>query len=341
MTSIALYIFLIFWPQIILSFMAYNDVKISRFVLFIAFCPIAIFASIRGYAGTDTAAYRDLFDYAESYAITIDPLFWYPQTLIRDIGLDFQAYTFLHSVVVLYLYITGVSKLAPNNMYLSVSILPVLMLDSTFNGLRYGLSFALVCYVVAMFNKRSNYLTRVWLLVPSLAHISMLPLIFLKIHFTLLGLIAVFCISFIVFQFLPIQYLIYKFEIYQELSRPEGYSGIMPVIQFLVFYFINYKFCLNSDLSNSLKIMGLVIFLISLPILIYSYAGLRFLQISVLLIGLSTAASEEIRRPKFVLLLSTSLGILTNFNFLRQIIFSNSDAVNFLPYDFFFQINFN
>ncbi|MCO4090759.1 MAG: hypothetical protein HEQ34_02250 [Sphingorhabdus sp.] len=339
MTSIALYVFLIFWPQLILSFMAYNNVKISRFALLISFCPIAIFASLRGYAGTDTAAYRDLFDYAESYAITIDPLFWYPQTFMRDVGLDFQAYTVLHSFVVLYLYITGVSKLQPNNAYLSVSILPVLMLDSTFNGLRYGLSFALVCYFVALFAKRSNYFARTWLLVPSLAHISMLPLVFLKLRFNLIGLLAISVVSVLISQFLPIEYLIYKFEVYQELSRPEGYSGIMPVIQFLIFYFINYKFCINNDLSKSLRIMALAIFLLSLPVLVYSYAGLRFLQISVLLIALSTAASLEIRKQKVALFLCVSLGILTNLNFLRQIIFSNSDAVRFLPYDFFFQLN--
>ena len=227
----------------------------------------------------------------------------------------------------------------------SLLIFPTFFYDMTMNGLRYGLSFALISIAVQNLYKRRRFIfivislmafsiqsTSLFIFV--LFFMSELKLKVIVITFSLVIVILYFT----TFSIINLDYFYGKQDIYKDFYSPDILSGLSPLIIFLLTYFTFLFFCKN-ELGNLNKVIHIILLLEILSFLLakFSYAGLRFQML--FLFSLMLFVSNNIN------LLQSKTKIMYCFWFIGVISFlitvkhfnSNDDEVvsSFLPYKFY------
>jgi hypothetical protein len=303
---------------------------------FVAYLPVAIFAALRGNVGTDTENYRDayeLFDAHMSPQFSIDYLFNFLIYICKVLGLGFQGFSAVHASLCLLLFSYGAGRIDKVAPVLGLGLLPVLIIDATFNGLRYGLAFAAAAACIHLYHGSSSRLRFGFLVVPGLIHSSLLPLLVLA------PVMLVFAVAYL--STIDLESLLYfsffadKAESYSEFQRPSGFSGLVPVILFCILFVINLINKNTVRIGFNLGFIALGIFLSGVLVASQSYAGLRIMQVGVFLFAINVARTVQPEFESKTAKLAVLLGLIGVLNFLRQIFLVGPDGgVVFHPYVF-------
>jgi hypothetical protein len=334
--SIALYLLLLVGPfALYLLFPSFWRLHRVLFY-FVAYTPVAIFASLRGNVGTDTENYRDaydLFDTGVSPTFSIDYLFNLLIYVCKVLGLGFQGFSAVHSFLCLMLFSYGagrVDKVAP---VLGLGILPVLIVDATFNGLRYGLAFAAAAVCIHFYYRSTSWMKLGFLVVPGLIHSSLLPLLAMAPVVLVVGVAYLFTID--LQSLLYFSFFADKAESYSEFQRPSGFSGLIPLISFCILFLASLANKNSLRIGFNLGFIAIGIFLSGVFVASQSYAGLRIMQVGVFLFAIHVAQTAQPEFERTTVHLAILLGLIGALNFLRQIFLVGPDGgVVFYPYVF-------
>lgn len=332
--SILLYVFLLSMPFFLyLLFPVFWKMYRTTFY-FLAYLPVTLFASIRGNVGTDTENYRysyDLLDISIVPEFSIDYLFNILIYFCKTLGLGFQGFSAVHASLCLVLFSYGAGKIDKTAPILGLGLLPVLFIDSTFNGLRYGLAFAAAATCIHLYYITKSRLSITYLLIPSLIHSSLLPMLAMApvvIFVAAISLVTVDPSSFLYFSFFSS-----KVESYSDFQRPSGFSGLVPIISFCLLFAINLFNKNVIRIGPNLGFISIAIFLAGTFISMHSYAGLRIMQVGVFLFAINVSLTAKPIYRRKTIRLSILLGLIGAFNFLRQILLVGPDGgVVFHPY---------
>lgn len=335
--SVFVYLFILLFPFIFFATSRRVWVERKFLFYFLAYLPAAFFASVRGNVGTDTENYKLAYETFEATSIpdfSVDYLYTLLVYVAKTINLDFHGFSFIHAGLCLFLYAAGTAKLDKVAPIVGLGILPVLFVDATFNGLRYGLAFAVATVFYAFYLSAKSSLRIALFIVPALVH-SSLGLLFLVAPRLLLvvSLPMVFLGSDSLLYFV---FLSNKADSYSDFSRPGLFSGLMPVFNFIMLCVIlrvsKIKILKFSEMGGA----AIVVFFAGLAISQFSYAGLRILQLGVFFMSMHAAVSISNEYRLIATKLAMLIGILGVLNFLRQIfIVGPAGDVIFHPYGFF------
>lgn len=301
------------------------------------YLPIAAFAAMRGNVGTDTENYRqafDMFSLADFNPFSVDPIFGLLFAMAKAIGLGFNGFAFIHASLCLVLYSYGASKIDRTLPLFGLLLLPILFIDATFNGLRYGLAFAIATVVIHYFVNSSSRFRVGYLLPPISAHSSLLVLVFLTPGVILFAAPFLLLLNFQ--DLLYFSYFAGKSESYSDFARPGVFSGLMPVFQFSMLLLISRINRIPFRLAIDLRTLGLLVFSAGLIASAVSYAGLRILQLGVFIMTIFVAQNLTAHRRRTIMALVVLTGLLSVANFLRQVFLVGPEGgVVFYPYEFF------
>lgn len=339
--SILIYSSCLLWPILLVHFFYQENVVGRVAVNLFSYFPTTFFAALRGNAGTDTPLYRELYLNSEYLSdVKIDFVFNLMQYLFNNAGFDFQIFAFAHAIFCWVSFSIGAAIVDRTAPVVSLGILPVIFLDSVFNGMRYGASFAVALLVIPYLISGNRRFGAVLALIPGLFHSSMFVLAGISrwpvIFVLLLGIGGVFDMG----MDATYAYIEYKIDAYSDFYRPEWYSGIFQVFQILIllFYIKSQKIEFRS--ARVIFIMALIVSVLSFSLANISYASLRFLGLAIFLFAAAISLGKfnaKSRGGDRVLVL---LAISSALNFLRQMVMGlEAGNVFFLPYDFFWQMN--
>lgn len=335
MRSYFIYSVILLWPLLLIA--VFRPFWQSQKVLanFLAYLPIALFASLRGIAGTDTQNYRLAYDYIGQLAnldLGVDFGFSGLMFLISQLGFPFQVFATLQASLCLLLYCIAGAKLDKVSPLFSVGILPVYFLDSTFNGMRYGLAFAATAFLLACFYERREKISGLFLILPTFIHSSLAPVALMSP--VALGLSAII-LYFFGIEYSVSQFFVGKLDSYSAIFRPSIYSGAVPILQATILLIILYKQKIRLKIGYNLTTLAILITFGGYFISLYTYAGLRLLLLGVFILGISVSMTlNTCRHDKYIYFLY----FLSVMNFFRQIFFVGATGgVEFHPYDFYFE----
>jgi len=313
--------------------------KRARLGLYLlAFAPICVFAALRGNVGTDTQVYRDNFDALTSASsIGLDPLFYQFEWAFKLTGLGVQAFLAGEAIFCWVLFSVGAARVDQKLPVITIGLLPVLLLDATFNGLRYGMAFAVTLAIISGLDSRKGIVRVLLSLLPGLFHSSMLVLLLLRTRIiwavgTIVGVVVLLYVE----RFNPIVvYLSYKYAAYDVTQRPSWFSGLFPLFQLMMLYCVaKFAKCSFKDRPDLLT-LSVIVILTGIGTSYMSSAGLRILQIGVFLfaIWVSSSAAKVTQSARVTIVLMGLSGVL---NFWRQIFLTGpAGSVLFVPYHFF------
>jgi hypothetical protein len=217
---------------------------------------------------------------------------------------------------------------------------PLFYVDSTMNAIRYGLSFSLSALAIdSMYkNRKINFI------VLSLFAVSIQISSFLIVFAFLIGrlnwrLILFFVICIVTFhsqiETFVFPYLLDKSDAYKVSYSPNKYSGLFPLIVFLILYLM---FLYRSKNKFTLVFQVLLFCeLISYYFTTITWAGTRFQMLFLFALILAIKNNYSLIEDKFKFtrgLFFVSVPLF--FFFLRSIIYvdKNIDS-RYLPYEFF------
>lgn len=335
--SLILYPFILLFP-----FAAYVMVPLAwqrhKFLFYgVVFFPIAMMAALRGTVGTDTENYREafeLFNVSQYNVLTVDPIFSALFALAKVLGFNFNGFACIHAALCLLFYSYGASKVDKVVPLFGLMLMPVLFLDATFNGVRYGLAFGIALTTLYFF-QRSKSSFRVGYLLPPIAAHSSLSILILLVP-GLLILVAPFMLLLNIQDLLYFSYFSDKSDSYSEFSRPGMFSGIVPVFQFCILFFITRINKVRFEVGANLQFLASLVFVVGLAASSISYAGLRILQLAVFVIAVFAAERVTHEKRRTTIWLLTAAGLMSVANFLRQIfLVGPAGGVSFHPYNFF------
>lgn len=331
----------LFFPLIPIFFNRRFDLKSRIFVNLLIFFPAFIFAALRGYAGTDTKMYRDNFDAFRTTSIfelsTTDPIFYFIQMIIKNSGGKFQTFALFQALFCWILFSIGAAKIDRSIPLFGVGLLPVLFVDATFNGMRYGMAFALTSVIILLISKVRPLFGMFIAVIPGLIHSSMLIIMISTGGGMLLLLLGIGVVAMDPRLITIAQYFQYKAGDYSEIARPSVFSGLFPIMQTIAIIWIARITKVKLRWGINLYCLSISLALVSVVITYFSMSGLRLLQIAVFLLAISVSSSIERKdvtvTAKYLVLF---IGVLGVVNFLRQIfLVGPAGNVLFAPYDFF------
>lgn len=306
-----------------------------------AFFPAFIFASLRGNAGTDTEYYRELFERVDStlFVVGLDPLFSFMQFIFVNLGLSFQSFSLFQAFLCWIFFSYGASKIDRTIPILSVSILPILFVDSTFNGLRYGISFAVAACLIPIAYERRGLLSHFSRILPGFIHSSMFLIALTSRYAVAAFVLVLFIFSFSTNFDTVALYLNYKFDGYSQIDRPSWFSGLVPLTQMIVCLYLIKLSKINFGQVSSLVSTSCILALFSFVLSFYSAASMRLIQIALYLLVIAIGLghfNKNINRSKFIIFI---VGIVVVLNFYRQI-YTGAEIgnVKFIPYDFYWEL---
>lgn len=302
----------------------------------VSFSPTFLFATLRGNAGTDTENYRELYELMEPALIGVDPIFSLLALSVKAAGGGFQAFAFVQAGLTIFLYSIGAAYADRRVPLFGLGLLPVLVLDSTFNGLRYGLAFAVASVTLALWTQRKSVATYLGLLTPGLVHSSGL-LFALVTPWSLLGLFLAGGVYWMdSSQLLALGGFVAKAEAYAEVQRPSVFSGAFPVAQALMLWAIARMTGVRMVPGINMLTVGVAVFVGGVCVAVFSYAGLRFMHLGIFMLTFAVSISA-VKVSRQALQMVLLLGMFAVLNFSRQIFLSGpAGGVFFHPYDFYF-----
>ncbi len=337
--SFMIYAMCLFTPLVLCFVGRRASTKEKIAINLFAFLPTMFFAAVRASdVGTDTSMYRDFFVALEPREVFgLDPLFYLVQITIKSLGGGFQSFVVIQALYCWICFAIGSALVDRRVPLLSVGLLPVLMLDATFNGMRYGMAFATASLIVPLVQTMRPWLRATFLLIPGMIHSSMLVLMLS----TFVGVICVVAATFGVVLTPSLsniaEYFFYKGAEYSEMERSSWLSGIVPVIQISIILFL---FRLNKSpwrVGINIFTLAVLLSIVSIFVGFFSMSALRFIQVALFLMVITVSAQIEPRErlveTDTIILL---LGLLAVTNFLRQIfLVGPAGNVFFAPYSFY------
>lgn len=332
---------------VMVSMMYISKLKLKSYATFLFFAcfPAILIAVLSGDSGTDKNAYYTWIGNSFNGNIdevTYEPGFKYLSVLLSYV---YPSVYFIIPAIGLLTSIILIKSYSRNKYHLVIFtflIFPYFYFDMTMNGLRYGLSFALSSLAAYQLSKRkkNSFLFFVFaIFAVSIQYSSFLivGLIYLsQINFKKVHLLFLIIVGYAVVSLLDVQYFENKVDIYNDISRPSGISGLSPLVLFITIFLLNWY--LQKKLSwIYFVILGLEIlsFLLSLK----SYSGLRFqtLMMFTLLIFIAHFQTAQLfgKRLLAVYFLIACLSLsLKMRNFMNEEKFVETP---FIPYEFFWE----
>lgn len=327
-------------PPFFIGFFARNyPYKQKVFITLLIFSPTFIFAALRDSSvGTDTSMYEGYFNELQvRQTFSLDQFYYYFQTLVKGSGGNFQALLFLQAMFCWIFFSLGAAKVDKKIPILVTGLLPVLLVDATFNGLRYGMAFAFAIFILSRIKKPKNIFQTFLYLMPGMFHSSMLVLLLATISGVVVLALIIMGVALNPSLYHLFDYFFYKAYDYADMERTSWFSGIVPVIQICIIICIARVSGIKFKFGINLYSLATSIAAVSILVAFYSMSALRFVQVALFLLAI--AVSQEIKEDRsggvanYLVLI---LGILTITNFLRQIFFVGpAGNVFFVPYIFY------
>lgn len=337
--SFAVYSLCLF-PPIIFGFIAREYSQKQRLLVnLLVFFPAFIFAALRDSSvGTDTNMYRGYFEVLERReSFGLDQFYYYFQLIIKSFGGNFQIFLFFQAMFCWIFYSIGAAKTDKKLPLLVVGLLPVIMVDATFNGLRYGMAFAFAVFVLSNIKKPKNIFQTLFYLAPGMFHSSMLVLMLATASGLFVLGTVIFGLALSPKFYYLFEYFFYKANDYADMERTSWFSGLVPIIQISIILLIGRVVGVRFKYGVNLFTVSVVIAGISILVAFYSMSALRFVQVALFL--LTIAVSREIVEDKSngrAVYLVLLLGMLGVTNFMRQIfLVGPAGNVFFVPYIFY------
>lgn len=313
-----------------------NNIRVRTTLNLLGYFPTFFFAALRENSGTDTPMYREIFSsrVGENFidAISsIDPAYYAIQWIFNLLNLDVQYFFAFQAFTVYISFCFAQPHIDKSIPIFGLILLPVLMIDATFNGLRYGLSFACISIITAYYKNNMKEMKLI-LLAPASFHSSaLLFALQRKIAWAFIPLAIL--LAYLTLQDLYIyDYIFNKFSEYSDIPRGAWFSGFFPILQLAsIMYIRNINECNKSPLYRT------SIFLATLSICLssISMASLRFMQISIFFAVIATSIDIQKSRSNNTMFALSIIGLLSILNFLRQIFYVGAAGdVLFAPYEF-------
>ncbi|MBA5247417.1 EpsG family protein [Marnyiella aurantia] len=333
--------------MVMVSMMYISKLKLKSYAtfLFLACLPAIVISVLSGDSGTDKESYYGWIGNSfngNSEKVTYEPGFKYLSLLLSyiypSVYFIIPAIALLTTLILIKSYSNSKYQL----LIFTFLLFPYFYFDMTMNGLRYGLSFALVSLAAHQLSKpkKNSFLFFVFaLLAVSMQYSSflMVVLIYLsQVNFKKIHLLFLVVVGYAVVSILDFEYFDNKVDVYNDISRPSGISGLSPLILFFTVFLFNWY--LQKKLSwIYFVILGLEIlsFLLSLK----SYSGLRFqtLMMFTLLIFIAHFQTVQVLRKRllavFFMIACLSLSLKMR-NFMNEEKFVETP---FIPYEFFWE----
>lgn len=280
---------------------------------------VGTIAAFRGEAGVDTEMYISRFENTNIYDILqFEPTIPAMMCIVRFCGGSFAMFSLLYAFVLssLYYYIL---RSYPNAIYFGIAIMPVIFIDSLYNGIRVGLAYPLVFISIA---RPSIFV----LIAACSAHISAIIAGFFRIMpWYMYLIILLVLIIFIAFVGMPDYEMPFRYskkvEIYQTRAPSNFYAGLADSAALIFAVFIFYRIC--GFKRNQWSDFGLVLLIIAMGLL-YFYvireytAALRIVRLLVICI-FGLIARSKTKYDRISLELCILFGLIYTLNFIRQI----------------------
>lgn len=338
------YVFLL-----ITSFFFYNsNQKCSLSVLFFCLFPACLIVILRGNVGTDTDTYlrfyRELIrnaDYDPSFEKGFTFLSKFTVNLGANEGQSVATIGLLTTILLCVCFSENYDKF----LIFTLLIFPTFFYDMTMNGLRYGLSFALIAIAVQNLYKRRKFIFIVISLMAFSIQSSSLFifLIFfigeLPIKVIIISLILiVITIYLTTFSIIDLDYFYGKQDMYKDFYSPDISSGLSPLIIFLLIYFTFLFFCKN-ELNRLNKVIHIILLLEILAFILakFSYAGLRFQMVFLFSLILFISNNFNLLKDKTKIMYYFGLiGIISFLITIKHFNYNDDEVASpFLPYKFY------
>lgn len=319
------------------------ELKNYLLILFFGLFPAILVAILSGDCGTDKVFYYGWIE--DTYNGYFDKVIYEPgfKYLTYAISLIEPNEYFIIPVVGAITTLILLFSFCENKWQLlvfSFILFPFFYYDMTMNGLRYGLSFALCALAAKKQAQKNTGLFFIFgMLAVSMQYSSIIIIMliyFSQVRLKKIHLLFLIILGYVIFQLLDFSYFDNKVDIYKDLSRPSGISGLSPLVLFLLIFGLNWY--LNKKINNIffiILLLEIASFLLSLK----SYSGLRFQNLIIFTLIIFISFFQEIQPfRKRNILLFFLIGYLSFGLKIRN--FMNEDVgatTPFLPYEFYWE----
>lgn len=332
---------------IVVCMMYVSKIKLesySKFLLF--FClPAILIAILSGDSGTDKESYYTWIGYTfngNMEKVVYEPGFKYFSYSLSLIHPDVYFIIPVIGLITSILLIVSYSSNKWQMLIFTFYIFPFFYYDMTMNGLRYGLSFALASFAAHQLSKKekNTFLFFVFsVLAISMQYSSFIIVLLIylsQIKLKKIHLLLIVVFGYAVFSMLDLTYFDNKVDVYKDINRPSGLSGVAPLILFSVIFIFNW-FIQKKISFIFFIILGLEV--ISFIISLNSYSGLRFQNLVIFTLMLFIAHFQEVRAfKKQYVILFFLIGCISISMKMRNFM-SEEKLVDtpFLPYEFYWE----
>lgn len=318
----------------------------NYYLLFFGLLPAFLLVIFRANVGTDTVSYLQILDsiaisQGDVEASKEDLEFGF-ETLARcllNLNLTSRFTLGVLSGLACILLLPAFARSREDAIVFVLLVFPVFFYDMTMNGLRYGIAFCLakIAYDASERGEKICFSTAIFLAVSFHASSVLLLIILLarRISFKYLAL-GVAVSAMVVFFYY--ERLLFKFSAYEGLYSPSIFSGLAPLLIFLLVYIAVSLCSIRNLLYFSFLLLLEIIFFILAK---FSYAGLRlqFLVLFALFCSLPSAAILYSRKRNVFLVMIFFVGLFGFATKSRNMIDDMGQGDSpFVPYRFVWEV---
>ncbi|WP_323147149.1 EpsG family protein [Pseudomonas marginalis] len=318
----------------------------TSFFIYCSLFFLLIMSFFRGLVGTDTYAYEVIMErLSDGFSLAgMEPGFVFVSWLLLQV-VDNAPLTvrlvgcMIYCALFFYLY-----RSDKNEKFLLVSyILPAFIYQYTMNGLRIGMAAMLILLATQQFRRiktRSAYVLAVTSLTFHYSALVSLILIWASkvswVKASNILVVPIAILSVLVFFYANEDYFSNKLVSYQDFDSPSSFSGVGKILTLLVIFFgVLVSNLLTADKAK-LLFLGIGCMLVFWIVSIFSYAGLRFLDLlsfSFPLCVLTAYSNRGLELGKLVKLSFVIAGLIAAVMSYRNFLYEEGTGPSpFLPY---------
>ena len=269
--------------------------KLGRFLSYSVLFYCAFIAFFRADVGTDTAAYINIVKMYKDLGVSPFGEIGF-EILLKIISFIVADPVFtVKSVSIVFFGLLCIYLLKSNineRFFIVAYVLPMFAYAYSMNALRIGIAAAIFLLITQRINRqgftRRNLLLSLF---PAVFHYSALfyPVVFYTVlnrflSKKLISMLSVFLLL-IVFIFIGFsEYFLSKLELYSDYSKPSAFSGLRVVIPLLVVLSGFALGAISWKYKFKLIVSSFLLIIFSITLVQFSYAGLRFLDLLLLLV---------------------------------------------------------
>lgn len=340
-------IYLIGWLLLVISlFMTSLSGYRTSFFIYCSLFFFLIMSFFRGLVGTDTYAYEVIMErLSDGFSLVgMEPGFVFISWLILHVVDSAPIAVRLIGCLIFCAIFYYLYRSDKNEKFLLVSyILPAFIYQYTMNGLRVGMAAMLLLLTTQQLRrvkKTSAYaLAATSLTFHYSALVSLILIWASKTHWIKASniiVVPIAMLSVLLFFYANEDYFSHKLVSYQDFDSPSSFSGVGKVLTLLVIFFgVLVSNLLTAD-KVKLLFLGLGSMLVFWMISMFSYAGLRFLDLLSFSFPLCVLTAYNNRNLEFGKLVKLSFfiagliaAVMSYRNFLYE---ENTGPSPFLPY---------